>query len=301
MLAQRTNQSAMCGNGRAVAIRPAPGAVTPFKNVKRVLHLSQRQGRPDVSCLASKAKFFVGGNWKCNGSQSSVTDLVKGLNAGSIPSTTEVVVSPTYIHLGYVKSNLDSSKYDVAAQNCWLKGNGAYTGEISAEMLKDSDINWVILGHSERRTLNGESNEVVGKKCAHALEVGLSVIACIGETLEQRNSGKVFSVLDGQMQALVDNITDWSKVVVAYEPVWAIGTGVVASPQQAQEVHAYLRKWLTEKLGENVASTLRIIYGGSVNDDNCSELGHQEDIDGFLVGGASLKANAFLKICNAQH
>ena len=136
------------------------------------------------------------------------------------------------------------SHYSIAAQNVWIKGTGAFTGEVPAEILADLGIPWVITGHSERRAMCGETNEVVGAKTARALELGLSVIPCIGETLDQRNSGQLFKVLDAQVQALVDAIKpkDWSKVVVAYEPVWAIGTGVVATPAQAQEVHAYLRK-----------------------------------------------------------
>eukprot|EP00877_Chromochloris_zofingiensis_P002231 jgi/Chrzof1/12008/Cz06g17270.t1_TPI[v5.2] len=248
--------------------------------------------------MASQAKFFVGGNWKCNGTHASVEKLVKELNAGDVPSDVDVVVAPPFVFLDWVRGNIDP-KYQVAAQNCWLKSDGAFTGEISAEMLKDANIPWVITGHSERRSLCGESNKFVGEKTGHALDASLKVIACIGETLDQRNSGNLYHTLDTQMQALFDNIKDWSKVVIAYEPVWAIGTGVVASPEQAQEVHAYLRKLLSDKLGKSEAEKVRIIYGGSVNDGNCEELARQEDIDGFLVGGASLKAPSFLTICNA--
>ncbi|PNH10473.1 Triosephosphate isomerase, chloroplastic [Tetrabaena socialis] len=256
------------------------------------------RGRLEVVC-ASNAKFFVGGNWKCNGSVASVRTLVDELNSGVLNSGVEAVCAPPFIYIDYVMQHLDSKKFALAAQNCWIGGNGAFTGEISAEQLIDFGVPWVLAGHSERRALNGESNEFVAKKAAHAVSSGMSVIACIGETLDQRNSGSVFKVLDAQMQALVDEITDWSKVVIAYEPVWAIGTGVVASPAQAQEVHAYLRKFCQAKLGLSVADTLRIIYGGSVNDANCKELAHMEDIDGFLVGGASLKGCSFVTICNA--
>jgi triosephosphate isomerase len=168
-------------------------------------------------------------------------------------------------------------------------------------MLKDAGVPWVITGHSERRALCGESNKFVGEKTGHALDVGLSVIACVGETLDQRNGGNLWHVLDTQMQALFDHVgSEWPRVVVAYEPVWAIGTGVVASPEQAQEVHAYLRKVLSDKLGRQAADAVRIIYGGSVNDGNCGELARQPDIDGFLVGGASLKGESFMKICAAR-
>jgi triosephosphate isomerase len=166
-------------------------------------------------------------------------------------------------------------------------------------MLLDTHVPWVITGHSERRSLCGESNKFVGEKTGHALDVGLKVIACVGETLDQRNSGSLWYTLDSQMQALFANVRDWSRVVIAYEPVWAIGTGQVATPDQAQEVHAYLRTVLANKLGPDTAESVRIIYGGSVNDGNCNELATQPDIDGFLVGGASLKAPSFLKICSS--
>lgn len=252
-----------------------------------------------VACQASEAKFFVGGNWKCNGTHASVEKLVADLNAGDVPEDIDIVVAPPFIYIDYVRANIKGA-YSVAAQNCWMKPDGAFTGEISAEMIKDAGVPWVITGHSERRLLLGESNRTVGLKTGHALEVGLSVIACIGETLEQRNSGNLYHTIDLQLQALFENVQDWSRVVVAYEPVWAIGTGVVASPEQAQEVHAYVRKVLGDRLGKSKAESIRIIYGGSVTDANCGELATQEDIDGFLVGGASLKAPSFINICNAR-
>ncbi len=170
--------------------------------------------------------------------------LIQGLNDGAQsfdPRNVDVVVAPTAVHLQQVKSLLNPP-FEVSSQDVWIKGPGAYTGEVPAEILKDMGINWTLTGHSERRAYCGETNEVVGQKTARALEAGLSVIPCIGETLDQRNSGQLFDVLSAQVQALVDNIQDWSRIVVAYEPVWAIGTGVVATPEQAQEVHAYLRK-----------------------------------------------------------
>jgi triosephosphate isomerase len=252
----------------------------------------------DVRTEASKAKFFVGGNWKCNGTHAAVEKLVNELNDGSVPSDIDVVVAPPFIFLDWVRANI-KSEYQVAAQNCWVKSDGAFTGEISAEMLMDTHVPWVITGHSERRSLCDESNKFVAKKTGHALDVGLNVIACVGETLEQRNSGSLWYTLDSQMQALFADVQDWSRVVVAYEPVWAIGTGQVATPEQAQEVHAYLRTVLANKLGPDAAAGVRIIYGGSVNDGNCNELATQPDIDGFLVGGASLKAQSFLKICSS--
>ena len=158
---------------------------------------------------------------------------------------------------------------------------------------------WVILGHSERRALCGETDSVVADKVAKALETGLKVIACIGETLEEREAGQTVAVCTRQLKAMTDKVSDWSNVVIAYEPVWAIGTSKVATPQQAQEVHAAVRAFMAEAVGANAAAGIRIQYGGSVNPGNCDELAGMEDIDGFLVGGASLNAGDFLTICAA--
>ncbi|KAK9742449.1 hypothetical protein RND81_03G173800 [Saponaria officinalis] len=244
-------------------------------------------------------KFFVGGNWKCNGTTGEVKKIVDTLNAGKVPSTdvVEVVVSPSYVYLPLVKNEL-RPEFHVAAQNCWVKKGGAFTGEVSAEMLSDLSIPWVILGHSERRALLNESNEFVGEKVAYALSKGLKVIACVGETLEQREAGTTMDVVAAQTKAIADRVTDWTNVVIAYEPVWAIGTGKVASPEQAQEVHAELRKWLQSNISPEVAATTRIIYGGSVSGANCKELAAKPDVDGFLVGGASLKPE-FIDIINS--
>nr|XP_009793252.1 PREDICTED: triosephosphate isomerase, cytosolic isoform X1 [Nicotiana sylvestris] len=234
--------------------------------------------------------FFVGGNWKCNGTSEEVKKIVSTLNAGQVPSqdVAEVVVSPPFVFLPLVKNELRPD-FHVAAQNCWVKKGGAFTGEVSAEMLVNLSIPWVILGHSERRAILGESDEFVGDKVAYAISQGLKVIACVGETLEQRESGSTIDVVAAQTKAIADRVKDWTKVVIAYEPVWAIGTGKVASPAQAQEVHAELRKWLQANVSAEVAASTRIIYGGSVTGANCKELAGQPDIDGFLVGGASLK------------
>ncbi|KAK6933173.1 Triosephosphate isomerase [Dillenia turbinata] len=242
-------------------------------------------------------KFFVGGNWKCNGTIEEVKKIVATLNAGeATASNVEVVVSPPFVFIPLVKELLRPD-FQVAAQNCWVKKGGAYTGEISAEMLVNLDIPWVILGHSERRSLLNESNEFVGDKTAYALSKGLKVIACVGETLEQREAGSTMEVVAAQTKAIADKVTNWANVVLAYEPVWAIGTGKVATPAQAQEVHFELRKWLAANVSAEVAETTRLIYGGSVNGANCKELAGQPDVDGFLVGGASLKPE-FIDIIN---
>lgn len=221
------------------------------------------------------------------------------LNDGKVPSqdVVEVVVSPPYVFLPLVKDSLRSD-FHVAAQNCWVKKGGAFTGEVSAEMLANLGIPWVILGHSERRALLDESNEFVGDKVAYALSQGIKVIACVGETLEQRESGSTMDVVAAQTKAIAERVSNWNDVVLAYEPVWAIGTGKVASPAQAQEVHFELRKWLEKNVSAEVAASTRIIYGGSVNGANSKELAGQADVDGFLVGGASLKPE-FIDIINA--
>lgn len=244
-------------------------------------------------------KFFVGGNWKCNGTSEEVKKIVSTLNGAEVPSgdDVEVVVSPPFVFLPMVKDLLRPD-FHVAAQNCWVRKGGAFTGEVSAEMLVNLNIPWVILGHSERRALLGESNDFVGDKVAYALSQGLKVIACIGETLEQRESGSTVAVVAQQTSAIAEKISNWYNVVLAYEPVWAIGTGKVATPAQAQEVHAELRKWLEDNVSSEVAASTRIIYGGSVNGANCKELAAQPDVDGFLVGGASLKPE-FIDIINS--
>jgi len=169
----------------------------------------------------------------------------------------------------------------------------------SAEMLKELNIDWVILGHSERREIFKESDEEIGQKVAHALKTGLKVMACVGEKLEEREANKTTEVVFRQLAAIAAHVQDWKNVVIAYEPVWAIGTGKVATPQQAQEVHKAIRGWLKEKVSAQVADETRIMYGGSVNGGNAATLAQEEDVDGFLVGGASLKPE-FVTICNAK-
>jgi triosephosphate isomerase len=189
----------------------------------------------------------------------------------------------------------------VSAQNISQYKNGAYTGEISAEMLKDAQIPWVILGHSERRHVFGESDVVVGDKVKIALDNGLRVMACIGEKLDERESGKTQAVNERQLAAILKTVGgNWSNVVSAYEPVWAIGTGKTASPEQAQEVHDQLRAWLKSNVSADVSKQTRILYGGSVTEKNAADLISKPDVDGFLVGGASLKEGFadIIRACN---
>jgi triosephosphate isomerase len=252
--------------------------------------------------LISQPKFykmsrkpFFGGNWKCNGTKESVEKLVRILNdAKDVDgSKIDVVVAPSYVHITKVQDTLRND-FNVAAQNC-VTDNGAFTGEVSADMLKDLGLKWVILGHSERRSIYGETDEIIAKKTKKALSVGLHVIGCLGETLSEREQNKTNEVITRQLKAYADVIQDWSKFVIAYEPVWAIGTGKVATTQQAQEAHAVLREWLRMNVSEDAANNTRILYGGSVKGENSEGLIKEKDIDGFLVGGASLTAD-FIKI-----
>lgn len=248
--------------------------------------------------MAGSGKFFVGGNWKCNGTKDSISKLVSDLNSAKLEPDVDVVVAPPFVYIGQVKNSI-TDRIEISAQNSWVGKGGAFTGEISVEQLKDMGCKWVILGHSERRHIIGENNEFIGKKAAYALSQGVAVIACIGELLQERESGKTFDVCFQQLKAYADAVPSWDDIVIAYEPVWAIGTGKVATPEQAQEVHVAVRDWLKKNVSAEVASKTRIIYGGSVNGSNCSELAKQEDIDGFLVGGASLKGPEFAIIVNS--
>ncbi|KZV34453.1 triosephosphate isomerase, chloroplastic [Dorcoceras hygrometricum] len=251
-----------------------------------------------VVMMAGSGKFFVGGNWKCNGTKESISKLVSDINSAKLESDVDVIVAPPFVYIDQVKNSL-SDRVEIAAQNCWTGKGGAFTGEISAEQIYDLGCSWVVLGHSERRHIIGEDNEFIGKKAAYALSQTLGVIACIGELLEEREAGKTFDVCYQQLKAFADAVPGWDKIVIAYEPVWAIGTGKVATPDQAQEVHVAVRDWLSKNVSAEVASKTRIIYGGSVNGSNCGELAKQEDIDGFLVGGASLKGPEFATIVNS--
>lgn len=256
--------------------------------------------------MAGHGKFFVGGNWKCNGTTESLNKLCNDLNAANVPDDIDIVVAPTFLHIQSARDILDK-KFVMAAQNCWVGKGGPYTGEVSAEQLHDLGVPWVIVGHSERRALLEEDNDFVGQKAAYALSQDLSVIACIGETLSEREGGKMWDVLTAQLVSIGDSIAgrlvcsltipnkqsickaynlccafgalhdtwptcrshvaiysvhcvthdmhqrewchaDWDNVVIAYEPVWAIGTGKVATPKQAQEVHAFIRSWFTDKV-----------------------------------------------------
>jgi len=252
--------------------------------------------------VQAQRTLFVGGNWKCNGTVKSVTDLCDGLSKVDTKGI-QVLVSPISIHIPLVMSKLDTKAFIVAAQNMSATGPGAFTGEISAEQLVDMGLNTTLIGHSERRKYYGEGDEVVTKKVERALSQGLNAVCCLGETLEERKQDKVEEVCFKSLAAIAAGVGDdksgWSKIVIAYEPVWAIGTGVACDKEKAQTTHATLRKWFKENVSEEVSKSIRIIYGGSVKPANCEELIAQTDIDGFLVGGASLKADSYGAIIKA--
>ncbi|EER00893.1 triose-phosphate isomerase 1, putative [Perkinsus marinus ATCC 50983] len=237
-------------------------------------------------------KPFVGGNWKSNGTFASIKELAASLVTGEATynkDAVDVVVAPTAIHLSFALDQFKGSNIQVSAQNCSRTGPGAYTGEITADMIKDAGLNWTILGHSERRHLFNETNEDLAAKVVNAEAAGLKIIFCIGELLEEREAGKTDEVCSTQMDAIVPIVKNWKNIVIAYEPVWAIGTGKVATTEQAQETHATIRNYMKSKVSAEVAADMRILYGGSVSPANCGELIKCPDVDGFLVGGASLK------------
>jgi len=242
-------------------------------------------------------KTLVAANWKMHGTKAFAEQLLDELNSGleSGECSSQVVICPPYPYLGIVAGKIGQA-VKVGAQNLSEQPSGAYTGEVSAEMLLDCGADYAIVGHSERRSLYGESNELVAAKFAAAKAAGLIPILCVGESLEEREAGKTLEVVAEQIQAIIalGLPETWRNSVVAYEPVWAIGTGKTATPEQAQEVHQFIR----QQLGE-AGSETQILYGGSVKAANAAELFAKPDIDGALVGGASLKAEEFIQICRA--
>lgn len=219
--------------------------------------------------------------------------------AAKCPDTeAELIVAPPFTSLADAVRQLQSSSIQVAAQNMHYEDSGAYTGEISAAMLLGVGVRHVILGHSERRMYFGEDGALLAKKVRKALQSGLKVIYCFGELLEERRSGRQEAVVSEQLQSVLQGLSpaDWNQLILAYEPVWAIGTGETASPAQAQQMHAFVRSWLGNHIGEELARTIRILYGGSVKADNAAEIFKGADVDGGLIGGASLKADEFIRI-----
>ena len=242
-------------------------------------------------------KNIVAGNWKMNKTLNEGIELAKELNTilTEKKPNCDVVIGTPFIHLAEVSKIVDTDIIGVSAQNCADKASGAYTGEVSAAMVKSTGADYVILGHSERRAYYGETDEILKDKVNLALENDLTPIFCIGEVLEEREAEKHFDVVKSQIENGLFHLSadEFSKIVLAYEPVWAIGTGKTATPEQAQEMHAFIRKTLAEKYGQEVADNTSILYGGSCKPSNAKELFSNPDVDGGLIGGASLKAEDF--------
>lgn len=246
-------------------------------------------------------KVFIAGNWKMNGSRASIKALLDGLKTGiSSVTKADVAVCAPFIYLPDVAAQLTGTPIRWGAQNVSTEEKGAFTGEIAASMIADFNCKYIIVGHSERRSYYGETDEIVAKKYGVALAAGMTPIFCIGETLEEREKGITEQVVARQVKAVIDmhGAAMLGKGVIAYEPVWAIGTGKTASPEQAQDVHAFIRSMIA-KADASVAEKIIIQYGGSMNAANAKELLAQPDIDGGLIGGASLKAEDFLAICTS--
>ncbi|MGF6695058.1 triosephosphate isomerase [Metapseudomonas resinovorans] len=244
---------------------------------------------------------LVAGNWKMHGTRASVAELIKGLRQLALPAGVEVAVMPPCLYINQVIQGLDGKSIAVGAQNCAVEPvQGALTGEVAASQLADVGCSLVLVGHSERRLILGESDEVVSRKFAAAQSCGLIPVLCVGETREQREAGQTLEVVGRQLGSVIEElgVGAFARAVIAYEPVWAIGTGLTASPQQAQEVHAAIRSQLSAENAE-VARGVRILYGGSVKAASAAELFGMPDIDGGLVGGASLNADEFGAICRA--
>jgi len=243
---------------------------------------------------------LIAGNWKMFTTPSNAGELAKNLRSAlGECSWADIVVCPPYTSISIVVESLKDTGIGVGAQNLHWENEGAFTGEVSAGMIKSSGCDWVIIGHSERRAYFGETDDRVLKKVSAALETGLRPIVCVGETLEQRDSDITEEIVKGQLLGGLGEFDSIDVITIAYEPVWAIGTGRTATPQQAQEVHAFLRGVIAEKWGAQTAESIRILYGGSVKPENAGDLWKQEDIDGFLVGGASLKAESFAAIAES--
>jgi triosephosphate isomerase len=244
-------------------------------------------------------KLIIAGNWKMNKTMGPALDLTVGLRRElADESRADVVLCPPYIVLSEIAELVRESNIKLGAQDMYWEDEGAYTGEISAPMLKDIGCEYVIIGHSERRKYFNETNDTVNKKLKAALSHGITPIMCVGEQLEEREAGKTFEVVKDHVVNGLSGISkdDAVKVIIAYEPVWAIGTGKTATPDQAQEVHGFIRKELSALYDKEAAEKMRIQYGGSVKPDNAAELMGKPDVDGALVGGASLKAESFVSI-----
>ncbi|MCM1449069.1 MAG: triose-phosphate isomerase [Clostridiales bacterium] len=248
-------------------------------------------------------KNIVAGNWKMNTTLQEGVALAKEVNAaleGETPKC-DVIICVPFTHLASVNAVIDTNKLGLGAENCADHASGAYTGEVSASMVASTGAKYVILGHSERRQYYGETSETLKEKVALAFENGLTPIFCIGEVLEERENGTAFDVVKGQIESALFHLSaeDFGRIILAYEPVWAIGTGKTATDDQAQEMHAFIRGVIADKYGKEVAENTSILYGGSCKPTNAAALFAKPDVDGGLIGGAALKADSFMGIVNA--
>ena len=245
---------------------------------------------------------IVAGNWKMNKNAEQTEDLLNAL-IEKLPTdkAVEIIVAPTFINLASAVDHLEFTNIGVAAQNMHESENGAFTGEISADMLKSIGVNTVILGHSERRAIFHETDAIIASKVDKALQHQMRVIFCFGEELKDRQSNNHFNIVENQLHDGLFHLDKmaWESLVLAYEPVWAIGTGETASPEQAQEMHAFIREIIRKTYGNDIAEDVSILYGGSVKPDNAKEIFSKPDVDGGLIGGAALKAEDFAAIVNA--
>tara|TARA_R110002050_G_scaffold275208_1_gene419900 strand:- start:39 stop:794 length:756 start_codon:yes stop_codon:yes gene_type:complete len=246
-------------------------------------------------------KQIVAGNWKMNNDLAETEMFLVDLKKQVFPENVAVMIAPSFTNLNHTFNSLREHPVTVVAQNMHQSNDGAFTGEVSAKMLKSVGTNTVILGHSERRAIFNEDNAVLAEKVNSALENEMTIIFCIGEELEDRRNENHFNLVKTQLEEGLFHVADdsWVNIILAYEPVWAIGTGETASPEQAQEMHKFIRKTIAEKYSKAIADKVSILYGGSVKPDNAAEIFGQPDVDGGLIGGASLEVESFMKIVNA--
>ncbi len=246
---------------------------------------------------------IVAGNWKMNCDLAEMEELLAGIknNIGSVPNDVQLMVAPSFTNLHPAFESLRETNVKVVAQNMHQSESGAFTGEVSPSMLKSIGIETVIIGHSERRSIFNETDAVLAEKVSTALKHGMTVVFCFGEELKDRKADQHFEVVKQQLKEGLFHINDadWDKIILAYEPVWAIGTGETASPEQAQEMHAFIRKEIAAAASQKIADAVSILYGGSVKPNNASEIFGKKDVDGGLIGGASLEVSSFMEIVNA--
>tara|TARA_B100001769_G_scaffold256684_1_gene234179 strand:+ start:88 stop:837 length:750 start_codon:yes stop_codon:yes gene_type:complete len=244
---------------------------------------------------------IVAGNWKMNNDYSQTKKLINDLKSFKIPDDVRIMVAPSFTQLSQCKNLLSSTNISVVAQNMNANDSGAFTGEISASMLKGIEVNTVIIGHSERRSIFNETDEILKEKVKSALSADMEVIFCFGEELKERKNNDYFKIVNNQLRNVLFDLAEsyWKNIILAYEPVWAIGTGETATANQAQEMHSYIRNLIRDNYGEAISENISILYGGSVKPSNAKEIFSGEDVDGGLIGGASLNANDFNEIFSA--